>query len=206
MTTTDQQLPGAINLPVGQGESRDAAAARAAVGPDAGATLALAAITSRARSFGELDLTALHDELARVTKDASTTGTDRLLGQAVVLDRLFTHLATTAMQTDSVHMCAIKLKLALRAQAQCRATLEAVSNIRHPRQYVGTQNVGEQYNAGGHQQVNRCAQADAAKNRPTELSKGTTNELHPNGGAPAGGSGVGTADGSRRRTRRIVAR
>ncbi len=127
--------------------------------------------------------------------EALTTGGEigeaRLLTQALVLDKLFNHLTRVALSAEYVSGMAEALKLAMRAQAQSRATYQAVSDIRHPRQYIAQQHVAEQYNAGGHQQVNRDAQAGAPANPPTELSahpEDPTHELPPNRGAPAGGA------------------
>jgi len=138
------------------------------------------------------DLAALMVQLKKQCGKGET-GEETLLLQAITLDKLFQQLTRAALKSKHVSGMAEPLKLALKAQAQCRTTLQAVSDIRHPRQYIGQQNVAEQYNAGGHQQVNRNAHADTTENRPTELSEGTTNELHPNGGAPSGVEGAGEA-------------
>jgi len=176
-----------------KGVSKANKIARTSLAPEFGALLAMSAINKKSAVHKEVELDALLDELITATSDEGATGTNRLMSQAIVLDRLFTHLTAAAMRQEYVSQIAPALTLALRAQAQCRATLQAVSDIRHPRQYVGTQNVTEQYNAGGHQQVNRDAHAGTAENPPTELSEGTTNELHPNGGAPSGVEGAGDA-------------
>lgn len=184
-------------IPKAKDETRSRAAARAALAPGFGATLALHAVHEKNGAlYRDLDLGDLTDELRRTVSDESATGTERLHAQALVLERLFTHLAGVAMQQDYLSGMTPALTLALRAQAQCRQTWQTISDIRHPRQYVGTQHVGEQYNAGGHQQVNRHARGSADENRPNELSheEEPTRELHPNRGTPAGVESAGVED------------
>jgi len=121
------------------------------------------------------------------------TGEETLLIQARTLDMLFNRLTRVALSATTVAAMAEPLRLAMRAQAQSRATLQAASDIRHPRRYIGQQNVAEQYNAGGHQQVNRDAHGSVHEKPPTELSEGTSDDVRTNGSTPAGGTGTGTA-------------
>ena len=193
---TTMTKPPTLTVPTHPDKSKAEMAASLAVSSNFDATLtAHALLAKQEHPFRPDDLGALADELAD-RSGREVTGTRALLLQALTLDKLFHHLTRVAIGTKYVGDMAEPLKLALRAQAQSRATYQAVSDIRNPRQYVGTQHVGEQYNAAGHQQVNRDAHADARDNPPTELSahpEGQTDELHPIRSAPAGIEGAGNA-------------
>ena len=78
-----------------------------------------------------------------------------LYGQAVTLETIFTSLARRAAHNDGLKQFQVNLTLALKAQAQCRATLEALAEIKNPRQvaFVKQANI-----SGGHQQVNNGVQ------------------------------------------------
>ena len=79
-----------------------------------------------------------------------------LLAQATTLNAIFNHLATLADQTDHVDKFDRYLRLGLKAQAQSRATLEAVAGLQQPRRLVAQQtNI-----AHGPQQVNNEVAAD----------------------------------------------
>jgi hypothetical protein len=57
-----------------------------------------------------------------------------LYGQAVTLETIFTSLARRATSQEYLKQFQAYLGLALKAQAQCRATLEALAEIKNPRQ------------------------------------------------------------------------
>jgi hypothetical protein len=76
-----------------------------------------------------------------------------LLSQALALNGIFAALATRASRAMDTNMVAadFSLRLALRAQAQSRATLETLANVKNPRAvaFVRQANI-----AHGPQQVN----------------------------------------------------
>ena len=76
-----------------------------------------------------------------------------LFGQAMTLETIFTNLARRAAQNAGEYLSATDtyLRLALKAQAQCRATLEALAEIKNPRPvaFVKQANI-----SNGPQQVN----------------------------------------------------
>lgn len=74
-----------------------------------------------------------------------------LYGQAKTLETIFTSLARRAVAQEHLKQFQTHLMLALKAQAQCRATLEALAEIKNPRPvaFVKQANI-----SGGHQQVN----------------------------------------------------
>ena len=74
-----------------------------------------------------------------------------LYAQAMTLQTIFTSLARRAASNDGLKQFQVNLTLALKAQAQCRATLEALAEIKNPRPvaFVKQANI-----SGGHQQIN----------------------------------------------------
>lgn len=74
-----------------------------------------------------------------------------LYGQAVTLQTIFTALARRAAKADQIPQFNASMSMALKAQAQCRATIEALAEIKNPRHvaFVKQANI-----ANGPQQVN----------------------------------------------------
>lgn len=96
-----------------------------------------------------------------------------LMNQATALQSLFARLAERAMGNDTVPAFDVNMKMALRAQAQCRMTLETLAQIKNPAPvaFVRQANI-----AHGPQQVNNVAQpapSRAAENgtAPNKLSE-----------------------------------
>jgi len=138
------------------GEDEAVTKARAVLLPTIQAAVTLKEFTN---DFDGVELWALTQALSEQTK--ATNGGDSarakamLTTQAHTLDALFHSLARRAGQNMGEYLGAanIYMKLALRAQSQCRATWEAVSAIQNPpvANYVGQANI-----AHGHQQVNNA--------------------------------------------------
>jgi hypothetical protein len=108
---------------------------------------------------GEVDLAKLLDDLRERTKKVQ--GGDMqpveamLFGQAMTLETIFTSLARRATSQEYLKQFQAYLGMALKAQAQCRATLEALAEIKNPRPvaFVKQANI-----SGGHQQINNGVQ------------------------------------------------
>lgn len=77
-----------------------------------------------------------------------------LMTQANTLDMVFNRLALQAIQNPLMQQMDALLRLALKAQSQCRSTLEALADIKNPRPvaFVKQANI-----AHGPQQVNNAA-------------------------------------------------
>ena len=77
-----------------------------------------------------------------------------LVAQAHTLDAIFNNLARRAINAEYMETLDRYLKLAFRAQSQCRATWETLSTVKNPPMvgYVKQANI-----AHGHQQVNISA-------------------------------------------------
>lgn len=132
--------------------------ARMAMMPEVNA----AAIMHVMNCTGEPDLGELIDKLLKAG-DAVTKGdmghAERMLAaQAHALDSMFSSLARRARAQDKLPQYEAHMKFALRAQAQCRATLETLATIKNPPVVFAKQaNI-----AAGHQQVNNGLPAPVA--------------------------------------------
>jgi hypothetical protein len=95
-----------------------------------------------------------------------------LISQAQSLSAIFTSLAEKASRQQYLQQYEAHLQLALKAQAQCRATLETLAEVRYPRQMQ----VVRQQNVAVNQQVNGCEHV-ASNSRARGAEAKSTNEL-----------------------------
>lgn len=116
------------------------------------------AVTTQAfcKVFGETDLNSLIIELGKQNEKARGGDLARaeniLMTQAHTLDAIFNELARRAASNMSEYLNAMDryMRLALKAQSQCRATLETLATIKNPPViYAKQANI-----ANGPQQVN----------------------------------------------------
>ena len=115
-------------------------------------------ILSWSKFAGEADLQELCNDLAtetgKVVQDGNMRPVEAMLyQQAKTLETMFTCLARRAANQDGLKQFQVNLTLALKAQAQCRSTLEALGEIKNPRpvQFVKQANM-----TTGPQQVNNA--------------------------------------------------
>lgn len=122
--------------------------------------------------FGDVDLTALADELS--SQITTVTGGDlrraeaMLIAQAHVLEGIFHELARRAGLNMGEYLQAAEtyMRLALKAQSQCRATLETLVTMKNPPvAFVRQANI-----AHGPQQVNNAPAVDAPRARESEIA------------------------------------
>ena len=112
-------------------------------------------ILSWSKFAGEADLQELCNDLGEQTakvQDGDMRSVEGMLyRQAKTLETMFTSLARRAANNDGLKQFQVNLTLALKAQAQCRSTLEALAEIKNPRplQFVKQANM-----TTGPQQVN----------------------------------------------------
>ncbi|MES2355197.1 MAG: hypothetical protein V4568_12515 [Pseudomonadota bacterium] len=130
-------------------------------------------------TFGEIDLT----EAASVMKEKTdkVKGGDlseieaTLITQAATLDAIFNELARRAALNMGEYLSATEsyLRLALKAQGQCRATLETLAEIKNPRPvaFVKQANI-----ANGPQQVNNGEQHFAPSTRTHACAGNSVNQ------------------------------
>ncbi|MDB5762460.1 MAG: hypothetical protein JWQ21_1455 [Herminiimonas sp.] len=132
---------------------------------------------------GELHITdaiaVMQTKVARVQRGDLSEVEATLAAQAVALDAIFNGLAKRAAQNMGQYMGATEtyLRLALKAQAQCRATLETLAEVKYPKAptFVRQQNVAYQ------QQVNNGSATDdsetSTRTHAHEKSVNQSNEL-----------------------------
>lgn len=147
-------------------------------------------------TFGELDLTALADELsAQITavhKGDLYRAEAMLIAQAHTLEAIFYELARRAGLNFGEYLQAAEMymRLALKAQNQCRATLGTLAAMKKPPASVAF--VHQANIAHGPQQVNNAlcpetSRARESKTAPNELLEATDGKrLEHSASSPAG--------------------
>ncbi len=129
----------------------DQAIARAVLRPTVQAAFTLRECS---RLYGNAELSGLVNALTEQTRasgdgDLEWAGA-MLTAQGHTLDALFNSLTRNAMNADLISQFEAYLKLALRAQSQCRATLDTLANMKKPSADLVTHtNI-----VGGAQQIN----------------------------------------------------
>jgi len=165
-----QRDPNQLTVVLEPGEDEAITTARVVLSPTVQAAITL---EEYSKPCGDLDVGDLIDALSEQTRASSNGDLQRaetmLTAQAHTLDAIFNKLARRAIDAERMDHLDRFLKLALRAQAQCRATWEALAALKRPPTlgYVQQANIAQ-----GHQQVNnaaavpatdQCGESDAAK-------------------------------------------
>jgi len=163
-----------------EGARRDVARMMAA--PETAAARAISATEGREGMGEHLDVPELVDclrEQAATVNGGNMAQVEAMLtNQAAALQSLFARLIERGMGANMLPQYEAHMRLALRAQAQCRATLETLATIKNPPiVYARQANI-----ANGPQQVNndhilsrpRAVESQIA---PNELLESVSNEL-----------------------------
>ena len=95
-----------------------------------------------------------------------------LVAQAHSLDAIFNQLARRASNAELLEHFESFLKLALRAQSQCRSTIEALSEMKNPRNVAFV----KQANIAQNQQVNNGPRAEENETMQSKLLEQTDGE------------------------------
>ena len=142
---------------------------------------AAAVIEEYGKTFGDQDIMALADELADNIKQVNAGDMARcegmLMGQAQALQAIFMNLSRRSIKQEHMKNMETFLRLALKAQGQCRATIETLTAIKNPPViYAKQANI-----SNGHQQINNgipapATQAENIKNQQNELLEHTHGE------------------------------
>lgn len=142
------------------GESMEAAVARTLTRPDVQAASTIMAL----QGGGMLEINSLVQELSDQVEAVNGGNLRRtegmLISQAHTLDELFNSLARRShrnMEAGHIQSAETYLRLALKAQTQCRATLETLATVKNPPVFAKQANF-----ANGPQQVNNGVPAHAA--------------------------------------------
>lgn len=89
-----------------------------------------------------------------------------LVNQLLILDALFNNLAQRSGRQDTFKGVEVMMRLALKAQAQARATAETLAIVKNPMPYIKQANI-----AHGHQQVNNSLEPARTENFQNEPNK-----------------------------------
>ena len=133
---------------------------------------ALTAMTLQAYAGGgaELGITELLAAMRKAGDEVVAGDMGRfervLTHQFLTLDALFNNLAQRSGRQETFKGIEVLMRLALKAQAQARATAETLSVIKNPMPYIRQANI-----AHGHQQVNNGQTPTGAGNFQSEPNK-----------------------------------
>ena len=186
-----------LRVTVEPGESREHKIARLSL--DAGINNAQTALAYSKGRFGEAGLTEAVDVMrakaSKITAGDLTELEATLTAQAATLDSIFNELARRAALNMGQHLNATEtyLRLALKAQGQCRSTLETLAEVKYPRAaatFIRQANIAEQ------QQVNNGQAADVASTHagaPEKTINPTNKLLSEQTNAPLDTAGAGAA-------------
>lgn len=162
-TTTTQRV---VQVAQREGETDAEALGRAALMPEIHAGLTLAEYHKSLEVSNVGDMTqALRDQMQALRQGDLSRIEDILICQAHSLDGMFNNLVAWAHRSERLNQLEILLRLGLKSQAQCRATLQTLAEIRNPPQvaFVRQANI-----ANGPQQVNNGVAEPA---RPAAVSR-----------------------------------
>lgn len=176
--------------------SRERKMAEAMLRPTVGAALTVCQFN---KVSGELPLTELVQELTQQIRACAngdlSRGEGMLTAQAHSLDAIFNELARRAQLNVGHYPETVEryMRLALKAQSQCRATIEALANMKNPRPvaYVQQANIGQavQVNNAPQQAADGVARARESEKQPNKLLEQQRNEWMDGRTAQAAGSG-----------------
>ena len=129
---------------------------------------------------------ALRDEIAKIQGGDLSQAEAMLFGQAKVLSSVFQTCLSRAGANLGNHLDATEtyMRLALKAQSQCRTTLQTLIEAKQPRSFAFVRQANI---ANGHQQVNNGDARGQSVIQPNEL-QGEFNVVDP--GTPAPRLGV----------------
>ena len=155
METTMPEMPkGQMDAEPASADDTDMAAVLAgvAIRPSLNAAVVIEAYS---KPMGEMDLSelaiALQQDMDAMFAGDMSRVEAMLFGQAHALQTIFMNLARRSTAQQYVKNADTYLRLALKAQSQCRATLETLAAIKNPPVVVAQQT---NINNGGQQQVN----------------------------------------------------
>lgn len=158
-----------LKVALHQDEDSDAAMARVVARPQV-----QAAVTIQMFEGSNLEVNALvkelSDQVEAVNRGSLVRAEGMLISQAHTLDELFNNLARRShrnMEGGFPQAAETYLRLALKAQTQCRATLETLAAVKNPPVFAKQANI----NNGGQQQINNGVPAPAGEKPIPEIKK-----------------------------------
>lgn len=166
----------AVQVLLEQGDNEEIAARKMTAVLTATETAAMRVMQGAENKTGNWDnidvpalIDQLRDQAAAVNRGDLAQAEAMLINQATALQSLFARLAERGMGCDHAPAFEANMRMALRAQSQCRATLETLATIKNPPVvYAKQANF-----AAGHQQVNNgdsgTTQAREIENQQSKL-------------------------------------
>jgi hypothetical protein len=155
--TKAKRNPATLQIPQTPTETSEQAKARAALRPSVNAVMAIDAFKGNLMG-DDVDLGTMVETLQTTIADVSGGDLGKLeamlVAQATALQTMFTSMARRAASQEYIKNMATYMTLALKAQAQSRATISALVDLKYPKQatFIKQANV-----AHGPQQVNNGA-------------------------------------------------
>lgn len=141
------------SFPEGKDPEKEKAYAAMALMPSVNAALVLETYTKA--TLGEQSLAALMESVSEGMEEVSAGNLKRaeamLFGQAQALQAVFMTLARRAASQEYLKQWEAYMRMALKAQNQCRMTLETLALVKNPPIVIAKQ---ANINNGGQQQVN----------------------------------------------------
>jgi hypothetical protein len=133
----------------------------------------------------------LCDQAAEVNGGSLAQAEAMLMNQATALQSLFSRLAERAMRQDQIPQFEANMRMALRAQNQCRMTLETLATIKNPPVFAKQANI-----AHGPQQVNNGTVPPVDRARTGQFESEPNKLLEANNGERMDTRTQGTASGA----------
>tara|TARA_R110000868_G_scaffold313316_6_gene574309 strand:- start:2982 stop:3644 length:663 start_codon:yes stop_codon:yes gene_type:complete len=167
--------------------------AKAVISPELATSRVITAVEYKSGISEHLDLTTLVAELEKHTKATSSNDLSHaekmLANQAIALQSLFARLVERGMSCDTINPFESNMRMALRAQSQCRATLETLATIKNPPiVYARQANV-----TTGPQQINNGINVPSARaekqNPPNQLLENENDKRMDTGATSTTGRG-----------------
>lgn len=141
----------------------------------------LSATTLKAFAGGgdRLEITDLIAEMRATSQEVNggnlTKIEDMLVHQALALDAIFNNMAQVAGRSEYLKNMETYMRLALKVQAQARATAEALALLKNPMPYIKQANI-----SGGPQQVNNGPASAAGAGNSQTLQNELLEHQHGN--------------------------
>jgi hypothetical protein len=141
-----------LSVKMREGQTEDRAFAEAVLNPTA--ANAMAAL-DYSKTFGsnlslQEVLNVMNDNAKQVKEGKLDYLESMLTSQATVLNSIFTDFARRAVVAPNVPQLEVYLRMAFKAQSQCRTTIEAIGELKYPKQATFIR----QANIANQQQVN----------------------------------------------------
>jgi Tfp pilus assembly protein PilE len=166
--TDEKKDPAKQTITKYKDESTEEAAARHFLSPSVNAAATIQKVHDKLDCVTTDTLTAeLQSQMKHVTKGNLSTAESMLMSQAHTLDALFGEYSTRALNNrGNFDWFKAYMNMALRSQNQCRAAIQTLAEMKHPKPFI-------QNNKAQYQQVNN---GNAPSHAHEENSK-SSNEL-----------------------------